>query len=109
MSLNDTGGRRRSDLPVRAATGIAMIAVAASALWLGGIWFWLLCVVGAIVMLGEFADLVGANAGHKRIAQFSLSVPLATMAPASLIIEVHYFLTLGLLFVGLAIYTNFWI
>ena len=57
MSPAETGGRRRSDLPVRAATGAAMIAVAASALWVGGIWFWLLCVVGAIVMLGEMVSL----------------------------------------------------
>lgn len=98
MTPGETGGRRRSDLPVRAATGGAMIAVAASALWVGGIWFWLLCVIGAIVMLGEWADLMGSSAAHRRIAQFSLSVPLATMAPASLIIEVHYFFTLGLLF-----------
>lgn len=89
--------KRSSDLGVRAVSGVAMIAVAATALWAGGIWFWLLCVAGAIVMMGEWADLVGAGAAHKRIAQFSLSVPLATMAPPSLILEVHYFFTLGLL------------
>lgn len=89
--------KRSSDLAVRVVSGVAMIAVAGTALWAGGIWFWLLCVAGAIVMMGEWANLVGASSVHKRIAQFSLSVPLATMAPPSLILEVHYFFTLGLL------------
>jgi CDP-diglyceride synthetase len=99
---------RKSDLPVRAATGVAMIATAAVALWLGGIAFWILCSVGALFMLAEWADLVAkdmrASAKNKRVAQFALSVPLATMAPASLIIEVHYFFTLGLI-AGAAFFT----
>jgi CDP-diglyceride synthetase len=103
VSTDVEAAKRASDLPVRVVTGVAMIAVAGAALWAGGIWFWLLCVAGAIVMMGEWADLVGVSATRKRIAQFSLSVPLATMAPPSLILEVHYFFTLGLL-VGAAFF-----
>ncbi|WP_443025481.1 phosphatidate cytidylyltransferase [Sphingomonas sp. PB4P5] len=96
--------QRKSDLAVRASTGVLMIAVAALALWLGGIAFWVLCSVGALFMMAEWSDLDRAGARNKRVAQFALSVPLATMAPASLIIEVHYFFTLGLL-AGAAFFT----
>ncbi|MGY4395882.1 CDP-diglyceride synthetase [Sphingomonas sp. UYAg733] len=86
-----------SDLGLRAAVGILLIAVAALALWGGGIGFWLLCVVLALLMMAEWADLDGVDRKTRRMAQFALSIPLALMAPASLIIEVHYFFTLGLL------------
>ncbi|MFC3580688.1 phosphatidate cytidylyltransferase [Sphingomonas hylomeconis] len=103
-----TAAKRKSDLAVRAGTGVLLIAVAAVALWLGGIAFWVLCTVGALFMMAEWADLAAtgarADARNKRVAQFALSVPLATMAPASLIIEVHYFFTLGLL-AGAAFFT----
>ena len=86
-----------SDLAIRTASGIAMIAVALTALWFGGVAFWLLAVVAAVVMMGEWGGLHGAPARQKRLAQYALCVPLALMAPASLLIEVHDFFTLGLL------------
>ncbi|PAX09793.1 phosphatidate cytidylyltransferase [Sphingomonas lenta] len=76
---------------------VAMIAVATLALLLGGVPFWLLCVVISLLMMAEWADLSGATQREKRTAQFALSVPLALMAPASLILESRYFFTLGLL------------
>ena len=72
--------RDKTDLPRRAATGVLLIAGAALALWLGGIAFWLLCAVGALFMMAEWADLEKVPGRQKRIAQFALSVPLATMA-----------------------------
>ena len=51
-------GVRKSDLPVRALSGMVMIAVAGGALWLGG-WAWTVFV--ALVSLGvlwEWAGLV---------------------------------------------------
>ena len=87
----------RSDLAIRAASGVAMLAVALTALWLGGFAFWLLCVVAAVVMLGEWADLHATPPRHKRLAQYALCAPLALMAPAWLILEIHDFFTLGLL------------
>jgi phosphatidate cytidylyltransferase len=83
---------------------VAMIAVAVVALFVGGLLFWLLAVVASLLMLSEWADLAGATAREKRIAQFALSVPLALMAPASLIIESRYFFTIGLL-AGAAFFT----
>lgn len=70
-----------SDLAVRSAVGVAMIAVALLALIAGGIVFWLLCVVLALLMMAEWADLDGVAMPRKRLAQFALSVPLSIMAP----------------------------
>jgi phosphatidate cytidylyltransferase len=76
---------------------VAMIAVATVALWFGGIAFWLLTVVIALFMMAEWSDLQKATPHEKRLAQYGLSVPLAVMAPASLVLEVHDFFSLGLL------------
>ena len=70
-----------SDLGLRVVAGLAMVAVAIGAIVLGGVAFWVLAVVLAILMMGEWSDLVGAPPQHKRIAQYALSVPLAIMAP----------------------------
>lgn len=75
---------------------VAMIAVATAALWLGDIAFWLLTVITALFMMAEWSDLQKATPREKRIAQYALSVPLAIMAPASLVLEVHDFFALGL-------------
>ncbi|MCD2315862.1 phosphatidate cytidylyltransferase [Sphingomonas sp. IC-11] len=76
---------------------VAMIAVATAALWFGGIAFWLLAVVVALFMMAEWSDLQKVSPREKRIAQYGLSVPLAVMAPASLVLEEHDFFSLGLL------------
>ncbi|VVT03424.1 Phosphatidate cytidylyltransferase [Sphingomonas sp. EC-HK361] len=73
--------RTPSNLRLRMIASVGMIAVATAAVVFGGIAFWLLAVVVAILMMAEWADLVGASAGHKRLAQYALSVPLAIMAP----------------------------
>ncbi len=89
--------RPKSDLIVRVASGIAMIAVALAALIAGGIVFWLLTIVVALFMMGEWCDLHRIPPRTKRIAQYTLSVPLALMAPASLIVQIHEFFTIGVL------------
>ncbi|WP_093330828.1 phosphatidate cytidylyltransferase [Sphingomonas rubra] len=76
---------------------IAMISVAIAALLMGDIVFWLLTVVAALFMMAEWAELSGATPREKRMGQFALSVPLATMAPTWLIIEARPFFTLGLI------------
>lgn len=97
MTAPDEKLRTPSNLRLRMVASVAMIAVAACALWAGGLLFWLLAVVVSLLMLSEWADLAGATRREKRLAQFALSVPLALMAPASLILEIHNFFTLGLL------------
>jgi len=80
-----------------------MMAVAVVALTLGGIAFWLLAVIVSLFMMAEWAGLSGADAREKRIAQFALSVPLAIMAPPSLVLENRDFFATGLL-VGAAFF-----
>lgn len=95
--MTTAGQRTRSDLPLRVVAGAAMIAVALGALLLGGIAFWLLAVVAALVMMAEWAALHGASRRERRVAQFALAVPLAVMAPPSLILVTHDFFALGLI------------
>lgn len=86
--------RKNADLGTRAVVGVALIAVAAAALWFGGFAFWLLVTVAALIMVHEWAGLHGASAGHKRLAQYALMVPLSIMAPVA---AGPSFLALGLI------------
>ncbi len=95
--------RTPSNLRLRMIASVVMIAVALVALVAGDLLFWLLAVVAALFMMAEWADLSGADARQKRTAQFALSVPLALMAPAWVVLEIHDFFTLGLL-VGAAFF-----
>ena len=113
--------KRMSDLTLRILTGVAMIAVAMLALVLGGLVFWLLAVIAGLFMMAEWADLHGIDAKQKRLAQYSLFVPLALMAPLAagprfpafgLLIGAAFFivivtgkriLALGTIYVGLPI------
>ena len=94
----------KSDLPVRAAVGLGLIAVALAALTLGGFYFWLIVTLAALLMLAEWGPLNGASPRATRLAQFALFVPLVTMAPPSIIGETRDFFTLGLL-AGAAFFT----
>ena len=96
MTTGANAARRPSELRVRIIAGIAMVAVAAGVLVVGGLALWLLAVVVAILMMGEWADLEKVEPRTKRIAQLALSVPLAVMAPAWLILETRDFFTIGL-------------
>jgi phosphatidate cytidylyltransferase len=71
-----------------------MIATALTALYAGGIVFWLLCAVAAVFMMAEWSDLHRVPAKHKRLAQYALFVPLALMSPWG---AGPHFLALGLL------------
>ena len=87
----------KSDLPVRAAVGLGLIAVALAALVLGAFYFWLILTFAALLMMAEWGPLQGASARSTRLAQFALFVPLVTMAPTWIIGETRDFFTLGLL------------
>lgn len=103
MTAPDVRVRTPSNLRLRMIASVAMIAVASAALWFGGIAFWLLAVVIALFMMAEWSDLQKVSPREKRIAQYALSVPLAVMAPASLVLEERAFFSLGLL-VGAAFF-----
>ncbi|KQN94405.1 phosphatidate cytidylyltransferase [Sphingomonas sp. Leaf231] len=89
--------RTPSNLRLRMIASVGMIAIASVAIVLGDIAFWLLAIVIALFMMAEWCDLQHVSPKTKRLAQMALSVPLATMAPAWLIIEPHDFFTLGLI------------
>ena len=73
--------QRSSDLAIRTASGVALIALALAALWGGGVWLWLLTSLAAMVMLAEWGGLVQSDPKHKRLALFAGCVPLAIMSP----------------------------
>jgi phosphatidate cytidylyltransferase len=70
-----------SELTMRVLVGIALIAIAAIALFLGGIVFWLLCVLLALPMMAEWAGLTKTPPNTKRLGLFALCVPLAILCP----------------------------
>ncbi|HWU72973.1 MAG TPA: phosphatidate cytidylyltransferase, partial [Sphingomonas sp.] len=75
--------KRPPELLVRAAVGLGLMALALAAVVLGGWIFWLLVAAMAMVMIAEWADLVGAAARDKRGAMLALVVPLTVMSPAA--------------------------
>ena len=77
----ETSPRVPSELVIRSVVGVALIAIATAALWIGDVLFWFVCVVLALFMMAEWAGLHGASASTQRLTQFALSVPLAIMMP----------------------------
>ena len=73
--------KRPSELAVRVVTAVGLIAVALLAIGVGGLLFWVLAVALGMVMMAEWAGLVAATPGHKRLVLYALVVPLAIMAP----------------------------
>lgn len=49
---------KKSDLPVRFASAVVMLAVAGTALWMGGVWFDLFALIVAVLCVSEFGRLV---------------------------------------------------
>jgi phosphatidate cytidylyltransferase len=99
----NAGKRGGSDLAVRTASGVALIALALAALWGGGVWLWLLTSLAAMLMLAEWGDLVQSDAKHKRLALFAACVPLAIMAPEPIAAGP------GFLAIGLALGATFFV
>ncbi len=89
--------RTPSNLKLRMIASVVMIGVATVALMLGGVVFWILACVVSLFMMAEWSGLQHVDRKTKRLAQFSLCVPLALTAPASLLVVIHDFFTLGLL------------
>lgn len=73
--------KTKSDLTTRVVVGVALIALALAALWIGGLGFWLVMAIAALLMMAEWADLAEASSAQKRLAQYALVVPLAILAP----------------------------
>lgn len=71
----------KSDVSTRVGVGIVLIALAATALWVGGFLFWMMLSVAGLLMLHEWGGLSNATPGETRLAQYALSIPLAIMCP----------------------------
>lgn len=66
---------------VRVASGLALIAAAIAALWLGGIALWLLAAATALIGFVEWAGLMRARGVRVWMALAAFAVPLALAAP----------------------------
>lgn len=69
------------DLAKRAVVGLALIGVAAAALWWGGLVFWLVIALVSVLMIDEWAALHGCRTRERRLTQGALAVPLVLLAP----------------------------
>lgn len=78
---------RTSDLPVRVASAVVMLAVAGTALWLGGLWLDLFVAAVALACFYEFARLVrrAKGGGAGRIAAIAAGALYIGLAAAALI------------------------
>lgn len=72
---------KNADLPKRFVVAVLLIAVAFAALYLGGFVFWALIAIGGLLMLAEWANLVGATSRQRLLAQYALTVPLTILSP----------------------------
>ena len=77
----DAKFRTPSNLRLRMIASVGMIVVASIALYLGGLFFWLLAAVGGMLMLAEWANLHKATPREKQLSLFALFVAISAMAP----------------------------
>lgn len=71
----------RSELLQRVVVGVILVVVAGVELWIGGLAFWVLLTIAALLMLSEFARLLNVSDRERRLAMFALCVPLGLMCP----------------------------
>jgi len=84
------------DLAVRTVSGLVLVAIAGTALWLGGIAFWVLLMAGALAMHHEWAGLVG-RMERRRLSMLALMAPLSMLSPFA---DGPGFLSLGFIIGG---------
>lgn len=84
------------DLAVRTVSGLILVAIAGTALWLGGIAFWMLLMAGALAMQHEWAGLVG-RVERRRLSMLALMASLSMLSPLA---DGPGFLSLGFIIGG---------
>jgi phosphatidate cytidylyltransferase len=94
--------KKNSDLLVRFASAVVMLAVAGTALWLGGVWFDLLVVVVGMVCAGEFGRLV-LRAFQARWARLLALVLGGTYIGFAIYLLVSESVELAFLLIGLVV------
>ncbi len=119
--------RDRSELTQRIVVGAVLIVLAVAEIWFGGTAFWILATAGGLIMLSEYAGLVGASDHHRRVALYALCLPLGVVSPLALgpgffglgmligmataiwIVSRSAPLGAGLLYVGMPVFALLWI
>lgn len=81
MTLSRAAGPKRSELGIRTAAGLAMIAVAVAAIVRGGGVFWALVAAATLAMVGEWAGLVKADRTGRLAALAAAAVVLLLALP----------------------------
>jgi phosphatidate cytidylyltransferase len=76
-----------SELRTRILSGVVMIAIAVAALWLGGIAFWALVSLLAVLMMAEWANMMKAPRWKLAVA---VALAAALMAYALLFVDGQY-------------------
>lgn len=80
----------------RTTVGAALILLALGDLWLGGVWFWVLVALAAVLMMGEWAELVkeGRAKGRAQIVMALIMLPIIPL-PQTGGVELHDIAILG--------------
>lgn len=73
--------RPRSELATRAIVGVALVAVALAVIVAGGAWFWGALALVGVLMIDEWARLVGVSGPAVRAGQALLVLPFLALAP----------------------------
>lgn len=76
-----TAVSRASDLGTRLAVAVVLVGLAATALWAGGLGFWLVLSVVGMVMASEWGGLALVPDRQRRLGMYAVGVPLAAMCP----------------------------
>lgn len=97
MADGEASAKKNSDLPVRFASAVVMLAVAGTALWLDGLWFDVFAVLVGLTCFLEFARLVDrgfSSAGAKAtgwifgLVYVGLAVAALVSLPVSVVLGV---------------------
>jgi len=97
---------RKSDLPVRAASGVVMIVIAVAAIGYGGIAFTALTGVAAVVIALEWAGLMRASRGATWLLVAGTALPLLVLilggpgVPREVVLGVALITTIGVALAG---------
>lgn len=92
-----------SELFTRVWVGASLIPLAIGIVWLGGVWFWMLATAACLMMLNEYAPLLGATPTQKKFMLYAMCVPLGLVS--TLALGPNSFIALGsLLGIALAVY-----
>lgn len=103
--MDGDGLKKKSDLGVRAASAVVMLAVAITALWLGGVWLDIFFAIVSFAAFGEFVRLVLKITANpiKRVVSVALGAAYIGFAAISLIEADSYYVIAAL---GAVVFTD---